>query len=265
MQKRTVVLLGIGVWLVLGGLAWERTDYGGVRLEIPSFMTLAVEAQAQEQENGVNFLQQEAGISAYVNVGQDIDLAQVRGAFKTVETVSDEYIIGEVALPDLPEEAHPHVYVSKEGWIVAYYTKDEAASKIMYWAVYKGGLITTTTLQQAIRQVFSPVRIEEIKYYNFKYPQANRIVLVTEVLEGGVDSFFLTIPKGLRLFEASWSLYSRYRGNAELRIDEASIGRFSGSGVLYGDLTPRLRVDFRHTITVKWDDESAVIVLIYEE
>jgi len=265
MQKRSVVLLlGVGVLLVLsGGPVWERTDDGGLRLESPALVAQA--AQDQAPEKGVNFLKQEAGISAYVNVGQEIDLTQVKIAFKTIETVSDQYIIGEVALPDLPEEAHPHVYVNKDGWIVAYYTKDEPVSKIMYWAVYKGGPIATTTLQQAIRQVFSPVRIEEIKYYNFKYPNANRIMMITEVLEGSADSFYLTLPKGLRLFEASWSLYSRYGGSAELRIDDARISKFSGQGVLWGDLTNRLRVDFRHAITVRWDDESAVIVLIYEE
>jgi len=258
-MKRTaiVLLLCVGILLVLGGGAfWESADRGGLLLESPALVAQAATAQAQEK--GVNFLQQEAGISAYVNVGQKINLSQVRGAFKSVETVRDEYIIGEVALPDLPEFAHPHVYINKDGWIVAYYTKDEPASKIVYW----GRAIAETTLQAAIRQVFSPVKIEEIKYYHFKYPNAKRIMMITEVLEGREDYFHLTIPKDLRIYEASWSLRVWYSG--ELWIDDARIGDF-GQGVFYGDLTSRLRVDFRHTITVKWDNESAVIVLIYEE
>lgn len=185
-----MVVLGFVLIVVISIslLRWSMTSNNdsGLSLEKPSLIALAA-TEGQEEQKGVNFLQQEAGISAYVKVGQAIDLAQVKGAFKTVETISDEYIIGEVALTNLWESAHPHVYVNKDGWIVAYYTKDEPASKMMYWAVYKGGPIATTTLQQAIRQVFSPVRIEEIKYYSFKYPNANRIMVITEVLEGSAD------------------------------------------------------------------------------
>jgi hypothetical protein len=266
MQKRSIVLLlGIVVLLALSGeFTRDRADHGGLQLEPPSFVALVAEAQAQEK--GVNFLQQEAGIAAYVKVGQAIDLAQVRGAFKTTETVSDQYIIGEVALPGLPEEAHPHVYVNKEGWIVAYYSKDEPASKIMYW----GKVTVGTTLQEAIRQVLSPVKTEEIKYYNFKYPNANRIMMITETIEKGNqgDSINITIPQGLRLFEASWSLYSPSDYSSWLQIDSTQIGSLGGKGVLYGDLTSSLRVDFRHTIQIRAQyenyEKSFVVILIYQ-
>lgn len=271
MQKRSVVLLlCIGVLLVLsGGLAENRDDHGGLRLERPSFVALAAEAQAQEK--GVNFLQQEAGIAAYVKVGRAIDLAQVRGAFKSPETPGDgEYLIGEVALPDLPEEAHPHVYVNKDGWIVAYYSKDEPASKIMYW----GRAIAETTLQEAIRKIYDALRLPypiDVKYYSFKYPNASRIMIITETIERGSkeDSLYLTIPKALRpnLFEASWSLYSPSYHWSELLIDGARIDGLSDQGVLYGDLTGRLKEGFRHAISVRAQyanyEKSFVIVLIY--
>ncbi len=226
---------------------------------------MAQAATAQAQEKGVNFLQQEAGISAYVKVGQAIDLAQVKGAFKTVETVSDDYIIGEVALRDLPEYVHPHVYVSKNGWIVAYYSKNEPASKIMHWVGYRGGAITTTTLQDAIRQVFSPIKIEEIKYYNFKYPQATRIMMVTEILEDRTDSFNLEIPKGLQLFEASWAHYSSRQGySSQLWIDDVQLSSFTGAGIQHGDLTGKLAIGFRHTIKLQGQNGDGVaLVLIY--
>jgi hypothetical protein len=260
MQKRSVVLLlCVGILLVLGGGAfWESADRGGLLLESPALVAQAATAQAQEK--GVNFLQQEAGISAYVNVGQEINLSQVRGAFKSVETVRDEYIIGEVALPDLPEFAHPHVYINKDGWIVAYYTKDEPASKMIYW----GRPLGTTTISQAIRKLFSSVKDEDVKYYHFRHPQANKLMLIAE---GGNDWFTLTIPKGLQIYEASWSLRAAIDiYTAQLLIDNEVIGKTGG--ILYGDLTSRLRTDFRHTITVSWGgrvDDYLVLVLIYKE
>lgn len=221
---------------------------------------MAQAAQAQAQEKGVNFLQQEAGISAYVKVGQAIDPAQVKGAFKTVETISDEYIIGEVALPDLPESAHPHVYVNKDGWIVAYYSNNDPSSKMLQWR--GGGVITPNPLHEAILKIFA-VRGEEIKYYNFKYPDANWVMFITEAVESGDEDYFhLTIPQGFRFLEASWSLHSP-DGGGRILIDNRQIGSLNRAGVVYGDLP--LRVGFRHTLSVRWNSETAVIMLLYQQ
>lgn len=251
-------------------LRWGVIDSkgnSGLALERPSFVALA----ATDGQEGVNFLQQEAGISAYVKVDQAIDLEQVRGAFKTVETVSDEYIIGEVALPDLPEEAHPHVYVNKDGWIVAYYSKDEPASKIMQWIGYGGGPITRTTLDDAIRKIYDSLQLpypENVRYYSFEYPNANRVILTAEIIEKGEkeDFFYLKIPKGCQLFEASWSHYAPYGDEwSHLSIDDTTINEPGwGVGIWYGDLTTRLKVDFRHKIKIKGQaGEGVAIVLIY--
>jgi hypothetical protein len=234
---------------------------------------VALVAEAQAQEKGVNFLQQEAGISAYVKVEQAIDLAQVKGAFKSVETVSDEYIIGEVALADLLESAHPHVYVNKDGWIVAYYSKDEPVSKIVRWV---GGGIIWTTLEDAIRMIIYdvlklPYKEGSAKYYDFKYPSANRIMMVIEVIDErqNQDVFHFTIPKRLRLFEAAWSYYFSRWGDSELWLDNMQVKfmehHHNDPGVEYDDLTAKLRVDFRHTVTMKGKSgEGAAIVLIYQ-
>ena len=277
MQKRlfTLLLIGIGIGLVLAvGPAWKLSDGGGILLGPPAFVVQAAEAQDQTQEEkGVNFLQQEAGISAYVNVGQTVDLAQAKEAFKTVETVSDEYLISEIALPNLPEEVHPHVYVNKDGWIVAYYTKDEPASKIMQWIDYRGGPITTTTLEDAIRIVLDALQLaypSEVKYYDFKYPDANRITLITEMIDSGrEDSFYLTIPSGLQVYEASWALVEWGGNSGYVYIDNINLG--GGKGLWYGDLTSRLKKDFRHTIKVTrncaggCDTAGVAVVLIYQQ
>ena len=192
-----------------------------------------------------------------------------------IETVSDDYIIGEVALPELPEKAHPHVYVNKDGWIVAYYSKDEPASKIMQWIGYSGGKITTTTLEDAIRKLYDALRLpypEEISYYDFEYPRANRIMLITETIDvKGTDPFYLRIPSGTRLYEASWTLYQTGDDKGSIGLDDAWLGSINwGPGILYGDLTNLLKRDFRHTVKVYHDCHGScqftgvAIVLIYQ-
>jgi hypothetical protein len=42
------------------------------------------------QDTGVNFLEQEAGISAWMNAGKSIDLAKAKTAFKTIEKDTNE-------------------------------------------------------------------------------------------------------------------------------------------------------------------------------
>jgi len=273
-----IALIAFLVVLALGsgGLIGDKLDGdGGLVLRQPSLMALA--ATTEQERKGVNFLQQEAGIAAYVKVDQKINLEQVRDAFKTIETVSDEYIIGEVALPKLPEKAHPHVYVNKDGWIVAYYSKDEPASKIMQWVGYKGGKITTTTLEDAIHKIWDASRAplpfpqEPVKYYDFEYPNANRIMLIAEINDedDSTDSFFLKIPRGLRLHEASWTLYHSggwgdIRGS--LKVNDKEINSI-GAGFRYGALsTTQLTVEFRHKVKVwNWRGfTGAAVVLIYQ-
>ena len=115
-------------------------DGGGgnsvISLEVPSFFLIASAGSgggggAGAAQEGTAFLEDEAGVSAYVNTSQSIDLSKAESCYRTIEYKCDDYIIGSVELPDLPEDEDVHVYVSADGWIVAYYLKDEPASKIM--------------------------------------------------------------------------------------------------------------------------------------
>lgn len=269
------LLLGITLSSSLPGSQTKSVD-----LESP--VLLGVEAKAQEQDNGVNFLQKEAGIAAYAKGEEALDLSQVESAFKSVETASDSYIIGEVALPDLPEKVHPHVYVNQDGWVVAYYSKAEPASKVMQWVGYEGGKVQTTTLEDAIQAIFDSLQRPYpepggIGYYNFQYPNANRILLVTERIGSDgydaekKDTFHLTVPNNARLYEASWALrqYGNERGH--FYIDDTMLGNIEWqNGIAYGDLTSNIKKDFRHQLTTKQncDDNcsssTSVITLIYQ-
>ena len=68
----------------------------------------------------VDFPEDEAGISAYVHAKSSVNLNDAKPAFATIERETDHYIIGTVALSKHTEEQYPHVYVSTDGWVVAY-------------------------------------------------------------------------------------------------------------------------------------------------
>jgi hypothetical protein len=175
---------------------------------------LARPAFAQEVDTSA-FPGDEAGISAYVNVGQNMDLKQAKTAFIGLIDEGDDYVIGTVEIEKMPEEAYPHVYVNQNGWILAYYTKNSPSSLIMQWYVYEGGPITTTTLRDAIFNTCVAIRIDfskiadKVGYYHFQYPEATKMLLVADLAPAGSpeDSFTYMIPLNVTLFEASWSHY----------------------------------------------------------
>ena len=171
----------------------------------------------------------EAGISAYVNVGQSIDLRRAKSTLRGIEAEGDNYVIGIMELTGLPEEEFPHIYISQDGWILAYYSKFAPASRIMQWYGYEGGPITTTTLQDAISKICTTMRLDYSKvranmgYYHFKYPDATKLVLAVDTqADNGLDTLNYLIPYNITLYEGSGSLNGcgdAYLDPAQIHID----------------------------------------------
>jgi hypothetical protein len=154
----------------------------------------------------------EAGISAYVNIGQSINLQTAKNAFVGIETEGDGYVIGIVALTGLPEDEFPHVYVTQDGWILAYYTKFAPASRIFQWYGYQGGSFTTTTLEDVIAKICVTIVVNyssvkgNVRYYHFQYPEATKLLVAVDRVSGqDEDTFNFSIPYGVTLYEGSWS------------------------------------------------------------
>jgi len=142
MSRRAAKFLTVGVILVIGligGWFIGRSPSEGPGINsVSSSFTLVVPAFAQ----GIpadRFPVNEAGISAYVNASQGIDLGKARTLFKGVEADTGNYIVGTVELPGHTEEMWPHVWIDKSGWILAYYPKTEPTSRIMQWYGYQKG------------------------------------------------------------------------------------------------------------------------------
>jgi len=247
MKRRTAKFLVVGGMLTLGlaiGLFIGRSPAGRSGVEtVGESYSLAIPAFAQ----GVpadQFPMNEAGISAYVNLGQEIDLTRARSIFKGIEADESDYVIGIIALPNLAEDMWPHVYVSKSGWLMTYYPKTEPTSRIMQWAGYQRDVITTTTLKDALvficqRMALDPSKVDSgMSYYHFQYPDATKLLIAVDTTNGE-DTFKFTIPARLSLYEASWSHHGSgiaggYSSNwSESKIDGTRLCRGGEGTYIY--------------------------------
>lgn len=204
--------------------------------------------------SGDDFTTLDAGISAYVNVGRDLDLEKAKGLLQGIQAQAEEegYLIGIISLEGLPETQWPHIYVNKQGLIVAYYPKNEPAVKLFYWAIYDGGKITTTTLEEAIRvfsqDLFREMRLPltfaqiqpSIRYYDFRYPEATTLLLVADSVaatyDASVDELQYTIPENVAVLEASWLHFTKGLSGgswSSFLINDTQINRRDGTGNYY--------------------------------
>jgi len=172
-------------------------------------------AKSAEAETSTTFPVDEAGIAAYVKLDSvDItDLTEALNFYYSIEKQGETYVIGTVKithqLGNWPYWSdYPHVYIGLDGWIVAYYSKDQEASRIMQWKGYEKGKIETTTLKEAIDYMCGKIGVTystpDVKYYDFEFPDANKLTLIAET--GNDNSFSVTIPG--TLYEGSYSAYT---------------------------------------------------------
>lgn len=227
MERKTILrgLLCAAALLTMGLLTsylMNETPHSGIGPKADNAFLLALPAFAQPAATTFPFPGVEAGISAYLKLDRRVDLAQAKPLFRGVQAIGDEYLIGIIELEGLPEEMWPHLYVDSDGWILAYYSKYDPASKLMAWNRYDGGEITTTTLREAIRKfatgLFTAIRLpfdfstveSGLHYYDFRYPEATHLLLFVDTVEGREvsDSMRYSIPLPITVYEASWSHYS---------------------------------------------------------
>jgi hypothetical protein len=207
-------------------------------------------------------LDQEAGISAYYKAPDDINLNQVRDQFRTIEMETADFIIGSVAIPNHPEHFDVHVYVNKNGWILAYYLKLDPVAKIV--EIYTQN-VNTTKLKTAVSIIAGAAGapFTDVTYYDFRYPNATNILFVAEEHSNG-NNFTIKMPSTYGYLERSWALRDYYSGcscgtfqlngttlNPAYNVDHIHYGVISASQLL---------PDVTHTITVV---HYGVLVILY--
>ena len=248
MGKRNLVILSVALLLLLAGSASAAVDFPA----------------------------SEAGISAYVKAKASIDLNTSKTAFASIERETADYIIGTVALTWHTEEQYPHVYVSKDGWIVAYYPKDRSSGWLMPWADYAGGPISSTTLSKAIGIVATAVggTTTGIKYYDFRYPDASKMMFIMEST-AGTEFFKIIIPTTFSIYAIDWSHFSS-TGNCGLSTSGVSYvylngANFNSNGCgtvySYGSLSGQLNYGIEHEIKIfaRYGTGRIGLVLEYAE
>jgi hypothetical protein len=159
------------------------------------------------QSSGVNFLEDEAGIAAYVKFDSSINLDDARDAFSSIESETDEYIIGIIALANYGDGEYPHAFVHKDGWAVTYYPDTDPVVKIVDWNNWKGP--STNKLLIGMNVVFNAIKVVNagpISYYHFQYPDANTVLIAVDDDDdngNGID-FTIQYSSSLKVYERSF-------------------------------------------------------------
>ena len=219
----------------------------------------------------VDFPADEAGISAYVKAKDVIDLNAAKPAFTTIERETADYIIGTVALSGHTEEQYPHVYVSTDGWVVAYYPNNRPSSWILPWKDYSGGPISSTTLSKAAGIVCNQIggTITGLKYYDFRYEAASKMMIIAESSPSGGTNFFkITIPTSFVTYVVDWSHYNidqGYDDNSYAYLNEVQCSSISGTGARYGSFSGQFENGIEHTVKISaQSDATGRIGLVLE-
>jgi hypothetical protein len=205
----------------------------------------------------VDFPADEAGISAYVKAKSSVDLNDAKPAFATIERETEDYIIGTVALDLHTEEEYPHVYVSIDGWVVAYYPNDRPSSWILPWADYSGGEISSTTLSKAAGIVCSEIggTTTGLKYYDFRYEDASKMMIIVESVTNGENFFKVTIPTSFATYAADWSHYNSndhwQEENSWAYLNGVVCSHLWWIAANYGSFSGQFENGVEHTVKIK--------------
>ena len=218
----------------------------------------------------MDFPADEAGICAYVQAKSTIDLNDTKPAFATVERETSDYIIGTVALDLHAEEKYPHVYVSTDGWVVAYYPNDRPSSWILPWTDYAGGAISSTTLSKAVGVVATAVggTTNGLKYYDFRYPDASKMMVIVESTTSS-NFFKVTIPTTFSTYAVDWSHYAStdgYGSNSKAYLDDGTpFSSFGGrQRWAYGSLLGQFDNGVEHKVEITASKGTGRIGLVLE-
>jgi len=198
----------------------------------------------------------EAGISAYVHVDQTIDLEQASDAFNTSVVVNETYIIGTISIENYGYTSTPSVYISRNGWIVAYFPNSYPASHIVQWYGIGDSTISRTTLEDAINAVATAIGTtvtkSDIKYYDFRYPDATDMTMIAKTTTPGSSVFYQTIPDTFTFYGGSFSHYSYYSSVSNVYVDGVIVDTLGQSTGLLANLKdePSIIKGVPQTITI---------------
>lgn len=262
--RATVAIALLAVLFVGSSIVRVKTGDQSPTLDLqrPLFLQSVQAAEGDNSQIGT-FLDSEAGISAYFQVDGPINLATVRSLYQTIEVENADYIIGSIPVPNYTAETeHAHVYIHKNGWVLAYYSKAEPTSKMLDLTIYESNRTITTKLRNVAATVAQAAgsSFSDVTYYHFQYPNATKILVVAEINDGNGNDFKITLPSSFGYYERSWALRGGY--HAGFALDSKTIGFCEwGCAGSYGIITAdQLLPDVSHVVAVS---NYGALVLVY--
>jgi hypothetical protein len=272
-RKSNLVFLSLLLALIATCLAPQaKLSTGGhaIALKAPSFVSVA-HAQESAPATVSAFPQDEAGISAYFKSANTINLASAASAFRVIEAQTADYIIGSVPVANYDATQDVHVYVSHDGWFVAYYLAPDPASKIINWRTYTAAKITTKLEETlSIVAVAAAVPFTQATFYDFRNPNATNLMLVMKSNEqNNPDSFQIKLPLTYAYYERSWQVVNAGGYTAHYNLDGVEIAHsVAGTGAVVGTLSAgQLLPDTFHTVAISVDYDHrgyAGLALVYK-
>ncbi len=228
------------------------------------------------------FPEDEAGICAYLKI-PSLNVSDVQGAFLAGFQRGNNYAIGQVQVSNNGGATKPFVYVDDNGWIAAYYKRDDHPSaEMVYWNQSWLGdpdsmqnvNFLNSTLVKAICRVVEEAGgncddyTNSIGFYNFEYTGANRMMIISKASPSGSssDRFEVTVPQGYTFYEVSYSLsgsISFYMDNTLVRSCGSSASRSVGE-IQSNSLTPDCGHVFSFHKLYSHYRGAAALVLVYQ-
>jgi hypothetical protein len=227
------------------------------------------------------YLEQEAGISIYVNTTGPLNLNTAKSAMVNIENVTSDYVIGSLAPSGFSSDDYPHCFVHIDGWVVVYYlrptTQNKAwLGKIIDWRDTSpiSDTITNNLLYDGLDHIAFNLNKQgdmvNAKYYHFQYPTATKLLFAIKHAAGSsqIETFNIKIPDTFTIQEYSWSCYSTSHVSYTFKIDDTPIS--SGVGRHYGgpEITGVILIpNVFHTVSIStastpYGDQHAYVCLI---
>jgi hypothetical protein len=204
----TWLLLALGILALglIGAAVGRQLGHdvpAAVALERPAFLDDASQTDLVGEK-----VQDEAGIAAYYKAPNQLNLELIRPLFNSIELESADYILGSISVPTYDEHYDAHVYVRRDGWIMAYYLASAPTSKMIDTTARNLDNSKLKTIMNNVA-VTGGAPFGVVTYYNFNYPNATHMLLVGEYSEW----FEITIPSSYSYYELSGA------GDTGIRID----------------------------------------------
>lgn len=244
----------------------EKSKYISVAAAVFLCLFMAGNVSATD---GATFPVDDAGIAAYVQVSESVDLEDVLDIFQYghVEVLNETYVIGTVQNTD---GIWTHLYIGADGWVIPYYLNTECASRIVRWnksSPYDPtpeNVTAMNTLEEVISRVCPYIGVDygtikpEIKYYDFEYPNATSMTVIVDIAQGvQSDTFELWIPSEFiaGIDESSWSHYTDYLSSLYLDGNRIHCLGYSFEYITYCQTS--VSFDYDHQIKVTNNDEGS--------